>query len=89
MWIWMFSGTNTAVQLRSPPELVGRMLSLYQLAVIAPIGVGSIVLGALAGALGIAPALWAGAAVLAAWSVYALRVPVPEVDVPHGSRAPG
>lgn len=89
MWIWMFSGTNTAVQLRSPPELVGRMLSLYQLAVIAPIGVGSIVLGAIAGAVGIAPALWAGAVVLAAWSLYALRVPVQEVDLPHGARPSG
>lgn len=84
MWIWMFSGTNTATQLRSPPELVGRMLSLYQLAVIAPIGVGSLLLGAIAGATSITVALLVGAAVLAAWALYALRRPVPEVDIPHG-----
>ncbi len=88
MWIWMFSGTNTAIQLRAPSRLVGRMLGLYQLAVIAPIGVGSLALGALAGVLGIAPALWSAAAVLGAWSIYALRNPVAEIDRPPGDGGP-
>ena len=34
-WIWMFAATNTAIQLRSPRALLGRMLGLYQLSVMA------------------------------------------------------
>ena len=42
----MFAATNTAIQLRAPLPLLGRMLGLYQLAVIGPIAIGSSLAGA-------------------------------------------
>lgn len=74
-WIWMFAGTNTGVQLRSPGPLLGRMLGLYQLAVIAPFAVGPILIGALAEGFGIGVALITTAAVLIAWGAWAARNP--------------
>ena len=47
-WIWMFTLTNTAIQLTSPSALLGRMLGLYQLAVIGPIAIGSLIAGGIA-----------------------------------------
>ena len=61
----MFAATNTAIQLRSPRPLLGRMLGLYQLSVIGPIAIGSTIAGAVADGAGIAPTL-AGCAVLLA-----------------------
>lgn len=80
-WIWMFAGTNTALQLRSPRELVGRMLGLYQLSVVAPIAVGPVVLGVLAEEVGISTSLLLAAALLAAWGLWSLLNPVREIDV--------
>lgn len=79
-WIWMFAGTNTAIQLTSPRELLGRMLGLYQLAVIGPIALGSIAVGGLAEGVGIRWALGASAAALGAWGVWNLLNPVAEID---------
>ncbi|MEW6583856.1 MAG: MFS transporter, partial [Actinomycetota bacterium] len=79
-WIWMFAATNTAIQLTSPRNLLGRMLGLYQLAVIAPIAAGSVAVGGLAEALGIRWALAASAALLAAWGAWSLTHPVPAID---------
>ena len=56
-WIWMFAATNTAIQLRSPRSLLGRMLGLYQLSVIGPIAIGSTVAGAIAEEAGIVATL--------------------------------
>lgn len=82
-WIWMFAATNTATQLRSPAPLLGRMLGLYQLSVIGPIAIGSTLAGLVAEEAGIAATLAGCAALLAAWAVWSLRNPVPEIDVPR------
>ena len=81
-WIWLFSGTNTSLQLRSPKRFVGRMLGFYQLAVVGGIGLGSLVAGAVAAAIGIAPTLTIWAAVLLAWGLWSLTHPVAAIDEP-------
>jgi hypothetical protein len=78
----MFAATNTATQLRSPPALLGRMLGLYQLSVIGPIAIGSTIAGLVAEQAGIAATLAGCAALLAAWGLWSLRNPVPEIDAP-------
>jgi predicted MFS family arabinose efflux permease len=79
-WIWMFAATNTAIQLRSPRPLLGRMLGLYQLSVIGPIAVGSTVAGAVAERAGIEATLAGCAALLALWGGWSLRNPVVAID---------
>jgi predicted MFS family arabinose efflux permease len=88
-WIWMFAATNTAIQLRSPNPLLGRMLGLYQLSVIGPIAIGSTVAGAVAEEAGIVATLAGCAALLALWGAWSLRNPVPAIDGrPRASRVP-
>lgn len=79
-WIWMFAATNTAIQLRSPAPLLGRMLGLYQLSVIGPIAVGSALAGAVAEQAGIEATLAGCAVALALWGVWSLRNPVASID---------
>lgn len=79
-WIWMFSATNTAIQLRSEPRLVGRMLALYQVAVVGGIGVGSVLAGFLADGIGLGPTLLIWAALLAAWGIWSLVNRVEAID---------
>lgn len=79
-WIWIFTLTNTAIQLTSPPELRGRMLGLYQGAVVGPIALGAQGAGVLADVAGIVASLLACAAVLAAWGLWSLANPVREID---------
>jgi MFS family permease len=83
-WIWMYAGTNTSIQLRSPPELLGRMLGLYQLSVIGPLAVGSLAAGAIAEQIGIRWTFGLCAALLATWGAWSLRNAVPEIDAPRG-----
>jgi len=85
VWIWMFIATNTSIQLRSPTGMVGRMLGLYQLAVVGPIALGSAAAGALADVAGIRASLMLCAVLLAAWGVYALADRIPGIDA---ARAP-
>lgn len=80
-WIWIFAGTNTAIQLRAPERLVGQMLGLYQMAVVGGIGVGSLLAGLIAEEIGIRPTLGLLAALLAAWGVWSLVNRVTEIDV--------
>ena len=87
-WIWMFAGTNTSVQLRSPPPLLGRMLGLYQLSVIGPIALGSLAAGALAEGGGIRWSLGACAAGLLAWGLWSLTHPVPAIDARREALSP-
>lgn len=87
-WIWMFSATNTAIQLRSEPRLVGRMLALYQVAVVGGIGVGSVLAGALADELGLGTTLGAWAVLLAAWGLWSLLNRVEAIDPPAPRSAP-
>lgn len=81
-WIWMFSGTNTSMQLRCPDRYVGRMLSFYQVAVVGGIGIGSLAAGAVASGIGIGPTLAIWATALLAWGAWSLVNPVPEIDEP-------
>jgi predicted MFS family arabinose efflux permease len=81
-WIWLFSGTNSSLQLRSASRYVGRMLGFYQLAVVGGIGIGSLLAGAMAGVVGIGPTLAVWATALFAWGLWSLLNPVPEVDRP-------
>ena len=79
-WIWMFIATNAAIQLRSPQELLGRMLGLYQLAVLAPIAVGAQAAGLWAEAVGIRWSLATCAVLLGLWGVWSLTHRVPSID---------
>jgi MFS family permease len=79
-WIWMFIATNAAIQLGSPPQLLGRMLGLYQLAVLAPIAVGAQAAGLLAEGVGIRWSLGTCAALLGAWGLWSLTHRIPAID---------
>lgn len=79
-WIWMFIATNAAIQLGSPQELLGRMLGLYQLAVLAPIAVGAQAAGLLAELVGIRWSLGTCAALLGTWGLWSLTHTVPAID---------
>jgi MFS family permease len=79
-WIWMFIATNAAIQLRSPPELLGRMLGLYQLAVLGPIAAGALAAGAFAEVVGIRWSLGTCALILGTWGLWSLTHRVPAID---------
>ncbi len=79
-WIWILTLTNTAIQLSSPSELLGRMLGFYQLSVITPIALGSVAFGAMAGAIGIGWSLGIAAFCLVAWGTWTIMHPVTEID---------
>jgi MFS family permease len=55
--------TNTTLQLASPPELRGRIMSMYNLAVLGCAPLGSLQAGAVAEALGVRFALALGGAI--------------------------
>jgi MFS family permease len=79
-WIWLPTVTNSAIQMSSPSDLLGRMLGFYQLSVIAPIALGSVLFGWVAGAIGIGWSLGIAAACLLAWGLWSAANPVPEID---------
>jgi len=79
-WIWILTLTNTAIQLSSPSEMLGRMLGFYQLSVITPIALGSVAFGALAGVIGIGLSLAVAAAALLAWGAWTMAHPVGDID---------
>ncbi len=79
-WIWMFIATNAAIQLETAPDMVGRMLGLYQLAVLAPIAVGSQLAGVVAEVVGIRWTLGGCAALLGAWGIWSATHRVPQID---------
>ena len=79
-WIWMFIATNAAIQLGSPQELLGRMLGLYQLAVLAPIAVGAQLAGLWAEAVGIRWSLGTCSVLLGLWGLWSLTHRVPSID---------
>ncbi len=79
-WIWMFIATNAAIQLETEPAMVGRMLGLYQLAVLGPIAIGSQAAGAVADVVGIRWTLGGCATLLGAWGLWSLMNRVPSID---------
>lgn len=82
-WIWMFSATNTSIQLGSEERLVGRMLALYQVAVVGGIGVGSLAAGVVVDVIGLGPTLLVWAGVLGLWGCWSLANRVDSID-PQG-----
>lgn len=79
-WIWMFIATNAAIQLRAPAPLLGRMLGLYQLAVLGPIAIGAQAAGGFAEVVGIRWSLGTCAALLGLWGLWSLTHRVPAID---------
>ncbi len=79
-WIWMFITTNAAIQLNSPAPLLGRMLGLYQLAVVGPIAIGAQASGVLAESIGIRGSLGVCAGLLMMWGVWSLANRIPAID---------
>jgi MFS family permease len=79
-WIWMFILVNTSIQMRAPRSMIGRMLGLYQLSVIGPIAIGSLLAGLWAEVVGIRASFATCAILLAVWGVWMLRHPVAEID---------
>ncbi|HET7677998.1 MAG TPA: MFS transporter [Candidatus Limnocylindrales bacterium] len=62
-----YTGTNTLIQLLSPPRLRGRILSLYILASLGLLPVGSLGAGIVAEVLGAPPTLVIGGGLAAVW----------------------
>jgi MFS family permease len=79
-WLTVFASTNASIQLITPDRLRGRVLSLYLWALVGPMALSGVALGWLAGAAGIRSGLLVCAAPLAAYGLFALRRPVPEID---------
>lgn len=76
-WVISLSLFNVTVQLSTPRWVVGRALSLYQMAVFGGMALGSWVWGALAEAQGVEIALLAAAAAMLVGAASGLLVPVP------------
>jgi len=68
--------SNTMLQLLSPPELRGRIISLYMLAFLGTAPLGSLLAGAVAGAIDTPRTVMIGGAVCAVTSLwFARRIP--------------
>ncbi len=89
VWIWMYIATNACLQLLSPPELLGRVLGLYQLSVLGPIAIGSQLVGGWAELVGIRWALATSSVLLGAWGLYSLARRVPTIDGEGPTSEPG
>lgn len=63
-YIGVLAGCNTAVQLAAPPEMRGRMLGIYMMALGVLYPIGALVQGAVADAVGVRATTIGGAAVL-------------------------
>jgi MFS family permease len=66
--------TNSTLQVSSPPELRGRIMSMYNLAVLGFAPVGSLQAGAVAEALGVRFALALGGAICLAYFLTLFRL---------------
>ncbi len=88
-WIWMFIATNAAIQLGTDPSMVGRMLGLYQLAVLGPIALGSQLAGLVAEVVGIRWTLGGCAVLLGAWGVWSGTHRIPQIDGDAGPAEAG
>ncbi len=77
-WVWILTSLNVSMQLRSPEEILGRCLSIYQAATFGGMALGAWTWGALADAWGLAAALaLAGIYLVAAVPVLAMAAPIP------------
>lgn len=77
-WVTVLTSLNTAMQLRSPEEILGRCLSIYQAATMGGMAIGAWAWGLLADATSIPAALHAASAWLVVGTVVLWRLlPVP------------
>ncbi len=81
-WLGVFASTNASIQLITPDAIRGRMLSLYLWALVGPMAIAGVVVGVVAGPLGIRGALAVCSFPLAVYAVYAIARPVPGIDGP-------
>ena len=89
-YIGVLAGCNTIIQLHAPPELRGRILGIYMMALGVLYPVGALAQGAIADGVGVRAVTVGGAALLAAGvaGVVARRLPA-AVDGPPALAAPG
>ncbi len=79
-WVIALSLFNVTVQLSTPRWVVGRALSLYQMATFGGMAAGAWIWGVVAEALGSDSALFASAALLLAGGAVGLVLPLPEFE---------
>ncbi len=79
-WVLALSTFNVSIQLSAPRWVVGRALSLYQMAAFGGMAGGSWLWGAIARDAGVSESLLASAAVQLAGIVVGLRFALPEID---------
>ena len=86
-WVAAMTSLNVAMQLRSPEDILGRCLSIYQAVTFGAMALGSWVWGALADWRGLAPALhvaaWWLLISLAVLRIFA-RIPPQAAEIPAG-----
>ena len=80
-WVMALSLFNTIVQMSTPRWVVGRALSLYQVAVFGGLALGSWCWGHLAEGFGVAAALWVAATAMLLAAAIGLRLPLPGSEV--------
>lgn len=79
-WLLVLSTFNVTVQMASPRWVVGRALSLYQMAAFGGMALGSWLTGELADHYGVGSALQIASAFQLAAALLALRWPLPQVE---------
>lgn len=79
-WVWALSTFNVTVQLSSPRWVVGRALSLYQMATFGGMTTGAWLFGTIAEGFGVTAALLTAAAVQALGGAFGLILPLPGGD---------
>lgn len=77
-WVWILTTINTAVQMRSPDDILGRCLSIYQAVTFGGMALGSWGWGALADWISLSFALHAGSVFLIlSFAILRLIAPLP------------
>lgn len=79
LWVWILATLNATAQLLSPAWVRGRIMSLYTVSFLGILPLGSVLAGALAGALGPSAALVVFSGATLALGVLAARVPLPNL----------
>jgi predicted MFS family arabinose efflux permease len=84
-WVWILTTLNVSMQLRSPEEILGRCLSIYQAVTFGGMALGAWTWGAVADAWGLGAALsLAGIYLVAAIPVLRMTAPIPPAPPASG-----
>ena len=87
-WIWVITNVSSTIQLAVPPDIRGRIMSIWTMAFVGCVSIGSIVAGALADAIGIREAIvWLSAGTVVV-GVTAVFLVVPTLEEVAGAEAP-